>query len=45
MIPEQIDSYSFVYEYINNLIAGRTMYGIDKQAGMTEISFDTNGRP
>lgn len=40
MIPEQIASYSYIYDYINNLIATRVMDGIDKQIGMNEISFD-----
>lgn len=44
MIPGQINSYSDVYEYINNVIAVREVSGIDKHAGMTEISFDNHFR-
>lgn len=44
MIPDQIDSYSYVYEYINNMITARSSGDIAKQTGMTEISFNDHFR-
>ena len=44
MIPEDIDSYSYIYEYINSVTVVRAIDAKYRQAGMTEISFNSHYR-
>lgn len=44
IIPDQIESYLYIYEYVNNFIALPVKKDVDKQIGVTEISFDTHFR-